>query len=86
MPAPDKCLSLYSESEVELWEQVETAVRNDHDAHDAREGEVLGQALACYLGTDGPLDRDTKCPLCGELVNPLSNHIEDTHDSQEINV
>jgi hypothetical protein len=58
MTRAEKMLALYSEEEVELWEQAEPAIREDHDADDAREGEVLAEALAAYIGQDSPLEAE----------------------------
>jgi hypothetical protein len=52
----EKMLALYTEQEAELWKQAEAVIRDDCGAEDAREGEVLAEALAAYLGQDSPLE------------------------------
>lgn len=52
-----KMVPLYKdELEMELWESAESVAREEHDAKDVREGKVLGQIAAAYLGIDGPLN------------------------------
>jgi len=50
-----KGLALYSDVERKLWQQVEQKARQEHNAQNAREGEIAAQVFAQYLGTEGPL-------------------------------
>lgn len=43
------------ESEIEYWKLAEAAVRDEHDAEEAREGEILGELAADYIDREGPL-------------------------------
>lgn len=44
------------EAEFELWEQAKRTVEREVPVENPREGEVLGQIAAAYIGTDGPLE------------------------------
>jgi hypothetical protein len=78
-----KNLALYSDTERELWEQVEEVIEGEYGS-DAREGEVAAQAFAAYLGTDGPLDGN-ECPICGEQAETVPYHIRDAHGEEASN-
>lgn len=43
------------EPEFDLWEQAKKSVERDVPSDNPREGEVLGELAAAYIGTDGPL-------------------------------
>lgn len=44
-----------NQTEMDLWKRAEETAREDLNAENPREGEILGQICAAYLGTDGPL-------------------------------
>ncbi|MCU4718385.1 hypothetical protein [Halapricum hydrolyticum] len=52
-----KHIALYDPAEEVQWEQAEKVVRDKYSAGNAREGEVLAEICAAYVGYDGPLSR-----------------------------
>jgi hypothetical protein len=52
-----KMVPLYRDKrEMELWEKAENIARQEHSADSEREGKILAQICAAYLGAAGPLD------------------------------
>lgn len=44
------------EREMYLWQRAEKEVRERYGAEDARQGEILGQLAAEFVGFQGPLE------------------------------